>query len=576
MPTPRTENAPDLRPDAGTTAVIEQIGYWPADDGSDEPLHVALHLPARPVGAAVIVGSIGWEFHKNYRREVLLARRLAEQGLAVARFHYRGLGESGGEPGSTTLDSMTADARRVRDLLRHRTGLPSVALVGIRAGALVAAAVAGQCEPVPVVLWDPVVAGADYVRELTRIQRVWQVTRAASGSSTQAADDGTPGAALNVLGFRLSADLLAQLREARLGPWLESSACAVLSMHVGGASRHAAPAAPAPRGPHRATETVPGRIDWWMKRLSFEPEESSPVTRALIARTAQWLTPAGPRTDAEPDPAGGRAREPGPAQTGTTATMSATALVGGVPREAVRVNAGGDLLAGFLTGPTAPDAGLAAVILNCGGYHVTSGPGGLWTLLADKLAALGVPSLRLSYRGVAESTGTVTDFDLTRPRTEELRAARARLAELGYARHVLLGGCLGARTCCAADLEGVAGLGLVSLPVHREALAAVSDSRKTAAGGDGPDAWLNTALLDDLGRCVASGVPLRIVYSEHEPYRRDLLRAAEETGAGAGLLGRGRGRLGLTLIPGPDSMVEPHAVSDELAGFVGRLVAPRG
>jgi hypothetical protein len=538
---------------------VEHIGY----SAGAEPVYVVLHLPRRPVGAVVVCGSIGWESAKNYRREVLLGRRLAARGLATVRFHYRGLGESGGSFEQATLASMIEDAHQARALLGRRTGFARPGLVGIRTGALVAAALADGLGPVPVALWDPVVSGADYLRELTQIRRIWQVTH---GVTDVDGDDGRAGAALGVLGYRLSGALVAGLREARLGPWAEKSPSPVLSLHVGAVPRSARAVWPVADRPLSRVESVPGRIDWWMKRPSFEPEEASPVTTALVGRTVEWL-------------AEHTATEAGPASTAAPAlsVLSATVAVGGGLREAVRVSADGDQLAGIFVEPrTEPrpalgtgDPGLAAVILNCGGYHSTSGPAGLWALLADALAELRVPSLRVAYRGVADSTGAVSDFDLTRPRTEELRAARVWLSESGFTRHVLLGGCLGARTCCAADLEGVAGLGLVSLPWHRESLGTGTDSRKDAAAGapSEPAAWLNTGLLDDLRRCVAADVPLRIVYGETERYRRDL-QAADEASALGPLP---RHQLGLRSVAGPDSMFEPQAVSAELAAFVAGL-----
>ena len=53
------------------------------------------HRPAGPVrGAVVIASPIQSEYLKNNRREVLIGRELAERGIAVRRFHYRGMGLS--------------------------------------------------------------------------------------------------------------------------------------------------------------------------------------------------------------------------------------------------------------------------------------------------------------------------------------------------------------------------------------------------------------------------------------------------------------------------------------------------
>ncbi|MBA2478088.1 MAG: hypothetical protein H0V38_05705, partial [Sporichthyaceae bacterium] len=59
-----------------------------------------LHRPTSRavVGGVVICGSLFEDFQINYRREVLVARRLAQRGFATVRFHYRSVGNSDGLP----------------------------------------------------------------------------------------------------------------------------------------------------------------------------------------------------------------------------------------------------------------------------------------------------------------------------------------------------------------------------------------------------------------------------------------------------------------------------------------------
>src|SRR3954447_25668070 len=73
-----------------------------------------LHRPraATPVGGVLLCGSLYQDLHLNYRPEVLLARALAARGFAVARFQYRGTGNSDDiDGGAVTWESMVADAR---------------------------------------------------------------------------------------------------------------------------------------------------------------------------------------------------------------------------------------------------------------------------------------------------------------------------------------------------------------------------------------------------------------------------------------------------------------------------------
>lgn len=131
------------------------------------------HLPLNSArGGVVVCSPILVEHLTNYRHEVLLARALAQQGLAVQRFHYRGTGHSQGQEEEIGLSSMVADARMAADHLRARIGLTSVVFVGTRWGALVAAEVARDDTYSPLLFWDPVLDGARYFRELIRARLV--------------------------------------------------------------------------------------------------------------------------------------------------------------------------------------------------------------------------------------------------------------------------------------------------------------------------------------------------------------------------------------------------------------------
>ncbi len=74
--------------------LIEDAGFLVRPEGS---LFVVVHRSAdrAPSGLLTVCGSLFAEQHTDYRREVRLARVLASQGIAVARFHYRSVGNSG-------------------------------------------------------------------------------------------------------------------------------------------------------------------------------------------------------------------------------------------------------------------------------------------------------------------------------------------------------------------------------------------------------------------------------------------------------------------------------------------------
>ncbi len=149
--------------------VQEEAGFLERADGA---LFVAVHRPAdRPPSRSLTVCSSLWaEQHTDYRREVRLARMLASAGLAVARFHYRGLGNSAPAPAS--LDAFTQDALDVTTAARQLTSASHVAFAGVGVGSLVAVRACLAHPDAPLLLWKPVVDGAQYFRDLFRARLI--------------------------------------------------------------------------------------------------------------------------------------------------------------------------------------------------------------------------------------------------------------------------------------------------------------------------------------------------------------------------------------------------------------------
>lgn len=172
--TTRTEprRAVRIDEDAGIREEVEHFGSGP------EKMLGFLHRPLTDATAGVVICSpILSEQDRNYRREVLIARALAPKGFAVARFHYRGSGDSDGTGEDLTYDQLTQDAQEALEWLLRRTGVDRVAFVGTRLGAMVAATISRPRPGAPLVLLDPVVDGKRWVREVFRARQVWHVKR---------------------------------------------------------------------------------------------------------------------------------------------------------------------------------------------------------------------------------------------------------------------------------------------------------------------------------------------------------------------------------------------------------------
>jgi len=136
-----------------------------------------------------------------------LADRLAGAGFHALRFDCRGCGDSGGEGSEAGIDEWVEDALAAVSEMREHTGSSRVALVGLRLGAALGTLAARRLGGVDsLVLWDPVVDGTAYVRELRVSNATW-IREHAHGAEVR--DD-------EVLGAPFPARLAAEIAAVRL------------------------------------------------------------------------------------------------------------------------------------------------------------------------------------------------------------------------------------------------------------------------------------------------------------------------------------------------------------------------
>ena len=109
-----------------------------------EPLYGVLSLPERPAARAILVLVGGPQYRAgSHRQFTLLARAWAAQGIAVLRFDYRGMGDSGGT--MRTFESVDDDMRAAVDQLYAAVpGLAEVVVWGLCDAASAAMFYGGQ------------------------------------------------------------------------------------------------------------------------------------------------------------------------------------------------------------------------------------------------------------------------------------------------------------------------------------------------------------------------------------------------------------------------------------------------
>jgi pimeloyl-ACP methyl ester carboxylesterase len=147
----------------------------------------------------LLCNPFGEEAARAHRMFRVLATQLERAGYAALRFDYSGTGDSLGDGRAATVDAWLGDIALAAARLRTATGATRLAVVGLRFGATLAAlACARELRPRHLVLWDPVIDGAAYLRELVAQHRAYMREEMGEGwiDRLAIASDGMPAEAL--------------------------------------------------------------------------------------------------------------------------------------------------------------------------------------------------------------------------------------------------------------------------------------------------------------------------------------------------------------------------------------------
>jgi alpha/beta superfamily hydrolase len=171
----------------------------------DEPIFVVFHRPSgRPIGIILVCSPPFAEAARNHQRELLLGWLASEAGFVVARFHPRGLGQSGGDTLNVTLETIEEDAGLVIAEALRRYDQPLVGLLGTRLGAVIANRLAAAWPMAPVAWWSPVLKAESYWRELLRASLIGSIKQGRSVSTNELKNELASQGVLDVLGSGVS------------------------------------------------------------------------------------------------------------------------------------------------------------------------------------------------------------------------------------------------------------------------------------------------------------------------------------------------------------------------------------
>lgn len=135
---------------------------WATFTVGGQKIHGMLHLPDTPKpeqGYPSVVFLHGFTGSKSehHRLFVLMARKLAQVGVAALRFDYRGNGDSEGDFSEMTITRNIEDAVAAADYLRKYPGIDPTRLMvlGFSMGGMTAILSASGMKPERMLLWAP-------------------------------------------------------------------------------------------------------------------------------------------------------------------------------------------------------------------------------------------------------------------------------------------------------------------------------------------------------------------------------------------------------------------------------------
>lgn len=150
-----------------------------------------------------------------HRIYVNYARQLAMNGFTVLRFDYMGHGDSSGYfEDSTVLTRLEDIKQSIIEIENTTERIKKVGLIGLRFGATLAALVAETVNEIgPLILWEPVVNGAQHMKEMIRINLTTQTTvyKEIRYNTKELVSKLKEGANINIDGYEIANDMYDQM-----------------------------------------------------------------------------------------------------------------------------------------------------------------------------------------------------------------------------------------------------------------------------------------------------------------------------------------------------------------------------
>ena len=165
-----------------------------------------------PRRALVVVPAFAEEMNKSRRQIALLGRALAPLNITTVVPDLYGTGDSAGDFGEASVSLWRTDLQAIYDWTTSQ-GFESIAVLGLRAGALLAVDLLAQTtiRPASLLLWQPVVSGKTMISQFLRLKAAAALTQETKGEGVRelrarlAADE-----SVEIAGYWLSPQLVSE------------------------------------------------------------------------------------------------------------------------------------------------------------------------------------------------------------------------------------------------------------------------------------------------------------------------------------------------------------------------------
>lgn len=409
------------------------------------------HPPAAtqsPTGCTVIIcPPMGHEYTHSHRSLRALASTLAQAGFGVLRFDYNGTGDSPGDVlDANRVSTWKNNILQSVNLAREQLQSTSLCLLGLRLGATLACEISAAAKPEFMILWEPIVKGRRYARELSALANLGEAAKNDEKNYIESA------------GFLMSQETNSDIKGLDLTKteMLVKNAALVLSRDTR-ASKQAAdnPLEEVFRqhGIQTSYMAVAGYDD-----MMAEPQDTK-VPSEAIDTIQMWLT----QRIGKDIPQSTKSLDDG---SRGNSILNASSIqftneeADPQPvRESIHWFSHEPELFGILSEPGG-DHGqrrdVCVILSNSGSVHHV-GPNSCYTKLARKLASNGISVLRIDLGGLGDSD--LTDPDrINHPyqthAVQNVETAIAYIKELGIAKSFVIAGlCSGAHTAFHTALQ---------------------------------------------------------------------------------------------------------------------------